>query len=86
MTKSTGSGDWQIRDNTRSPYNPAINTLFPNGNDPDFAGSNEVDFLSNGFKIRHTDAAANTSSITYIYAAFAEHPFGGVNTAPASAR
>jgi hypothetical protein len=34
-----------------------------------------MDFLSNGFKLRLTSAAWNASGGTYIYMAFAEHPF-----------
>jgi hypothetical protein len=33
-----------------------------------------MDFLSNGFKMRTTDADMNGSSRTYIYAAWAEAP------------
>jgi len=40
------------------------------------ASGNDVDFLSNGFKIRNTFTGMNGSSgDTYIYAAFAENPF-----------
>jgi hypothetical protein len=34
-----------------------------------------MDFLSNGFKHRHTSSHTNTSGQTYIYMAFAEQPF-----------
>ena len=85
MTKITDAGDWQIRDNARSPYNPAINTLYPNTFSAEYTGAQaDVDLLSNGFKIRNTDINLNTK--TYIYAAFAEQPFGGENTPPATAR
>ena len=41
----------------------------------DQVGSNyPMDFLSNGFKMRTTDADMNGSSRTYIYAAWAEAP------------
>ena len=36
--------------------------------------SNQIDLLSNGFKLRGTAAATNTNNYLYIYAAFAEHP------------
>ena len=39
-----------------------------------FAG-NEIDFVSNGFKIRSTATNGNESGSTYIYLAFAESPF-----------
>ena len=34
-----------------------------------------MDFTSNGFKLRIVSSFANATSRTYIYAAFAEHPF-----------
>ena len=46
----------------------------------------DIDYLSNGFKIRDTDAQANGSGETYIYMAFAEHPFVGSGTNPGTAR
>ena len=35
---------------------------------------NRVDFLSNGFKIRGTDARWNTDNARYSFVAFAEQP------------
>jgi hypothetical protein len=43
-----------------------------------------ADFLSNGFKLRGTNASVNASGGTYIYMAFAEQPLVGDN--PATAR
>ena len=37
--------------------------------------ANAIDFLSNGFKFRHSSQAGNNSSGAYIYMAFAEAPF-----------
>ena len=43
---------------------------------------NYIDFYSNGFKMRNTDADHNQSGETMLYMAFAENPFvaGGVPT------
>jgi hypothetical protein len=49
-------------------------------------GTYEFDVLSNGFKQRGTNGQMNTSSATYVYAAFASNPFGGSGAAPATAR
>ena len=49
-------------------------------------GSRRISFYSNGFKVRTTNTAMNGSGTTYIYMAFAEHPFGGDGIAPATAR
>jgi hypothetical protein len=43
-----------------------------------------VDFLSNGFKMRNTNSSQNNG--TYIYIAFAEHPFVSSKGVPVTAR
>jgi hypothetical protein len=46
-----------------------------------------IDFLSNGIKFRSGNGSDfNGSGATFIYAAWAEHPFGGSGVAPATAR
>ena len=45
-----------------------------------------MDFLGNGFKIRHNDSAWNGSGNTFIYMAFAEHPFVSSEGIPVTAR
>ena len=78
---------WILQDNKISPINVSHIFLAPNGNgaDSDTANAN-LDFLSNGFKLRHDDTRGNTSGITYIYAAFAEAPFVNSNGVPCNAR
>jgi hypothetical protein len=39
------------------------------------SASNLFDYTANGFKLRSSDAFCNASGGTYIYMAFAEHPF-----------
>jgi len=41
----------------------------------------DIDFVSNGFKLRYPAGGGglNTTGSTYIYAAFAEKPFGNIN-------
>jgi hypothetical protein len=73
MTSSTG--DWYIYDSSRDPYNATQQGLLPNSSAAETTYTGWGDFLSNGFKIRRTDAAWNSSGGTYIYAAFAENPF-----------
>ena len=80
-----GSTEWIIQDSTRSQTNPSTLSLFPStaqGEIPDF---NSIDFLSNGFKMRSNSQNTNVAT-TYVYAAFAENPFGGSNVSPATAR
>ena len=76
-TTAVNPGHWQINDNTRSPSNVSDDALFANGSWADAADDSryEMDFLSNGIKIRTTDGNTNNSGNTYIYLAFAEVDF-----------
>ena len=68
-----GSGNgWTIVDNKRNPINSMDKQLYPNLTYAD-ATYDGIDFLSNGFKMRQSNAWVNTSS-TYLYMAFAETP------------
>jgi hypothetical protein len=50
--------------------------LFPNTNEAESSnGNGNIDFLSNGFKLRNAHASMNASGSTYIYMAFASNPF-----------
>jgi hypothetical protein len=76
---TVSAGSWAIMDNKRNPYNPVNTILFPDLNNADegpFSYYN-IDFVSNGFKIRTSNSQYNVSGSVYIYAAFAEHPFQG---------
>jgi len=82
MIKRTDStNDWRIYDNKRSDYNEKTATLYANYALAEYtaSGANEIDTLSNGFKIRNTNAGYNASGGTYIYMAFAEMPFKYAN-------
>jgi hypothetical protein len=73
--QSSGAGqNWYIIDNKRGSYNVVDKLLNPNSSAIEETYS-QVDFLSNGFKIRNTGLGMNASSATMIYAAFAESPF-----------
>jgi hypothetical protein len=77
MIKSTSTTGWAILDAARNTYNLANNQLFPHASDAELTSPDyfTADFLSNGFKLRTTNSASNTSAQSYIYAAFAESPF-----------
>ena len=52
------------------------NVLIPNAANADTIDTDySIDVLSNGFKCRKNNIRSNASGNTYIYAAFAEHPF-----------
>jgi hypothetical protein len=77
IKKSSSTGNWVIYDSARSPYNEIDDQLLANTTAAETTGSEEVDFLSNGFKIRTTDSDVNSAAGNYVFAAFAVYPFGG---------
>jgi hypothetical protein len=88
LTKRTdGSYIWSITDGVRNPYNPTSLSLQTEYADAESGWSPlEVDFLSNGFKLRTSSAQKNGSGSPFIYMAFAEEPLVGTNNIPATAR
>jgi len=90
MQKSSsvsGTG-WHILDVERSPSNSNFLDISANSSGAEFSGSGyrNIDFLSNGFKIRVSAADLNQSGGTYIYMAFAENPFVTSTGIPSCAR
>jgi len=78
---------WILQDNKRSPRNPSDVFLVPSNNEAEATTTNaHIDYLSNGFKLRHNDTRGNTTGKTYIYMAFAENPFVTSTGIPATAR
>ena len=79
MTKKTNStSGWGMIDTSINPYNQATTYLQANTSNATVGGTsaNGLDFTSNGFKIRSSDASFNENNgDTYIYMAFAENPF-----------
>tara|TARA_R100001510_G_scaffold5914_1_gene4682 strand:- start:37 stop:1716 length:1680 start_codon:yes stop_codon:yes gene_type:complete len=77
------AGGWPMYDNARTPFNPSNKNLNADQAGAEYSPDYTFDLLSNGFKIRDAQAYVNDAN-TYIYMAFAEHPFAG--TTPATAR
>ena len=79
-TDTTGFG-WCMKDSSRSPSNEIIADLFAESSVAEYttAGQLNTDFLSNGFKLRQTNANQNANGGTYIVIAFAENPFKNAN-------
>ena len=70
----SAASNWIILDNARDPINDASKRLSPNlSNTEDPIGT--LDFTSTGFKIRRAGQTENINGNTYVYIAFAEHPF-----------
>ena len=83
--KTNATSEWFLLDGTRDPFNPVkkvfeANSSSAESTDPD------LDYLSNGFKIRTTNGNLGTSGSTYIYMCFAENPFTSSTGTPVTAR
>ena len=66
-------GGWVVKDNKRPSYGNVIDEqLYANDSGAENDGNN-IDFVSNGVKMRNT--AMQGTSTTYLYLAFAESPF-----------
>ena len=80
------SNSWTIRDSTRSSINVMQKSLFADLNNAESDSSDyNFDFLSNGFKQRNANGIDNANGGTYLYMAFAEHPFVSSEGVPATA-
>ena len=91
LTKNiTNAGyDWTMNDHKRNPFNEVDHFIWTNASGPEYDGAGislDMDFLSNGFKIRTSRAELNNTSATYIYMAFAENPFVTSTGIPTTAR
>ena len=75
IKRTDTTANWHMLDNKRDPINEADATLLANDAGAEFQSTNDVDFLSNGFKLRANQTSTNVG--TYIYMAFAENPFVG---------
>jgi len=77
LVKGTWGGNWNLFDNKRPGINVTNDRLFPNLTDAETDGSptdNQMDLLSNGFKLRGNNNDTNHAA-GFIYLAFAELPF-----------
>jgi hypothetical protein len=76
MIKRTDTtADWEVLDTARDLTNGMGALLNPNLSNAEAVSGPFIDCLSNGFKLRSTNAFFNASGGTYIFAAFAENPF-----------
>jgi len=75
---SANTGNWAIFDSARSPFNVQKDFLSAQSSAAENSAANQIDFLSNGFKLRANNANSaqnNLTTSTIIFAAFAEVPF-----------
>jgi hypothetical protein len=92
IKKYSGAGDgWYMVDNKNNPSNRVNKNLFVDTSGAlstagTAASDKNMDFLSNGFKVRTTNGEVNQSNEQYVYMAFAEFPFVSSNSKPGVAR
>ena len=73
--------NWVMFDTARDTYNEGSKVLLPDNSAAETSGSQKIDFLSNGFKIRSSGNNTGDSS-PYTYICFAEAPLVGSNNVP----
>ena len=79
--------NWHIQSWKQESLNPNNNQLTPNENYAESSDSNtNIDFLSNGFKMRSSHRTSNYTGNTFIYIAFADAPFVNSKGVPCNAR
>ena len=84
---SAGAENWSVYDTSRNPINgPNDSILFPDDVSSENSNTDDLDMLSNGFKLTRAHARANSDGYPYIFMAFAENPFATSTGIPATAR
>lgn len=87
---SSGTERWVMMDIKRDTFNVSNKAVYADDNQAEVSSASEqnLDILSNGFKIRNSNTKMNTSDITYVFMAFAEEPLVAnvSNSIPATAR
>jgi len=79
------TSNWGVYDSERQTFNANENYLRWNSDAAEGGGGGsanafDVDFLSNGFKVRSTETDLNTNAKTFVYAAWGDVPFKYNNT------
>ena len=84
---ASGTGyHWYIWDNKRDTFNITDNTIHADQSNAENTFDQDIDLLSNGFKLRGSGVGMNPNSHDAVYFAFAEHPFVSSKGVPVTAR
>jgi len=80
IKRATEVGVWFMFDTERSPHNVMNTKLNANSSDAEDSDTSwNIDFLSNGFKLRGNHVYINSQNNSHIFIAFAENPFKHTN-------
>tara|TARA_R100000406_G_scaffold30028_1_gene19521 strand:- start:29 stop:1102 length:1074 start_codon:yes stop_codon:yes gene_type:complete len=85
VKRVSNTGNWLVFNNASDTYNMTSQALKADTNAAQTSGYWNIDFLSNGFKLRATDGELNGGA-TFVYAAFAAEPMVGTNNVFSLAR
>ena len=80
IKQASDTGNWFMYDTVRSVFNVVDDQLEANTTTAETTGSEEIDILSNGFKVRTSDSAVNQDTHFFVYLAMGE--IGGGGTLP----
>ena len=83
--RTNNTANWVLYDNKREGYNVDNDALNPDGDYVE-STSDDLDLLSNGFKMRRNYNDGNGGGDSYIYLAFADAPFVNSESVPCNAR
>ena len=72
---TTANGNWLVFDDVRDTDNPIEKELWWNITDQEYNNGRDIDFVSNGIKLRASDNNNLTSTDTYLFLAIARQPF-----------
>ena len=90
IKRSDTSGSWTVYDDARDPQNgPVPKALFLNASGAEAAGNisgNDIEWYSNGFKVKSADNTVNQAGGFYSVMAFAKYPQQTSAGVPATAR
>jgi hypothetical protein len=88
IIKRTSANQWGMFNNKSSPFNEIVANLDVDADSAENTATNydDLDFLSNGFKLREENDDINASGGDYIYMAWAEHPLVSSEGVPCTAR
>ena len=87
MIKSAATGVWRMWDNKRAIFNPNNKNFQAQSNGAEYSDpAIDIDFMSNGFKVRTSNGDRNSSGDSFAYWAFAESPLVNSEGIPNNAR
>jgi len=71
IKRTDSTTNWVMYDNKRDPSNRVSKVLLPDNSASETSGSQYIDFLSNGFKLRNSGNNTNDGSV-YFFMAFGQ--------------